>query len=293
MARRRLTASTLDTVRTLSIGGKAVDIVARLLGSGATDREIVATGRFLRKAAGDKGIETLHRLASRIAAEAGEDFPNNMEDESPNDPRNTQDYVAEHEVTPDHAVMDVVLNERKPTQNPTARRRAKDDAEPELEDPNELENDEEDFVDDDLEDENGSASEVVEDDEIDEEDEDEIDEEDGDEEDGDEEDGDEEAGDDEEDGDKEDDGVDSYDHKYDDDEDDSRVDEDDNEGEFTIDDMEKLEDLGVDGVLTSSKKRPRKASKKFRPSRTRVASQEDNEFNSVWGQPDVSGEFDA
>jgi len=270
MARKRLTSATLDDVQGQRVGGQAIDIASRILGPGASDSELVASARYLKRVAGDQGINALHRLASKVASESGEDFPGDLVDEGENDPRETQNYVAEHEVTPDHAVLDVVMNERTPTQNPTAAKgkdkpkdkpkdkkakagpakkpakpvKASDDLdeeeEPDLDSPDDVEMDEEDHVDDDdLDDAEdlGDVEDVLDDDMED--DDDSLEDSFEDEDDLDDDVPDDEAFGDDDDMDVNDDGDMDMELGSDD-------------GDFTMDDMEELENMGVDGVLTSS-----------------------------------------
>jgi hypothetical protein len=339
--RKRLTAATLDHFDRQAVSEQAVDLAARVLGAGATDNEVIAAGKLFITRLQPYGVKNLHRMASRIAADTGDVFPVD-ENEGPDQPesRNTADYVAQHDLTPDHAVMDVVLNERTPTQNPTARRkrakaqqqklsrsrrRAKeeedededvtaevnyaaadddldtdndddvdeDDLDPDLENPDDLEMDLDDHVDTD----DDTDLDTDDDTDLDTDNTPDMDLSDVDDVDG-------------------DDNVDIDDLGMDDDDVDLDMDGDEGPGdneEFTMDDMEELENLGVDGVLVSSNRKPtkyrpdRKSTKKkagrkstqqegsFRPSRTRLAGRGDSgsaEFDAVFGVPDVGREFE-
>lgn len=314
MVRKRLTASTLmDSSREAS-GVQVVDLTQRLLGKGASDSEIVAAGRLLYKGLGSRGINALHRLARRITAEAGEPFNPADDDVGENNPVKTQDYVSEHEITPDHSVLDVVLNERTPTHNPTAKNRKEKEEditsadtsgekETTLKDPKDLEEDVEDFVKDKEEDEeeDEEEEELVEDEEEEEEEEPEEPEEKVKHKD--------EAETEEEDeetpGEEEGDLLEEPTLEREEGEDEEEPELEDSDGEFTLDDMEELEQAGVDGVLTSSKRRssslPRRkqasAQQKgkkanFKPSRTRVAAPDpERDFDILFGVPDVSRHF--
>ena len=318
MTRKRLTAATLQSSSRQASGEKAIDLASRLLGRGATDQELVTAGRVLFRGLQARGLNELHALTARVAAESGEDFPVDN-DEGPTQPesRDTQKYVAEHELTPDHAVLDVVMNEKTPTQNPTAAKPAAKPAakanvkksaqyaaeededfedfdsevKPSLEDPEEVEDAEDVYVEDeDLEDED-LEDEDLEDEDLEDEDHEAAESEDF------------ELAEHDEDGHDED-----HDEEGDEDEidlDDVLEEGGDEDDDFTMEDMEDLEALGVDGVLVGSAKKrkaskfdpkPRKASSKkeaFRPSRTRVAAKEgsSDEFEQVFGTPDVSSEF--
>jgi len=288
--RRRLTSATLSSRQNVRVGALAGDIAAKILGRGASDTEVVTASRQLLKALGPKGVTALHEQASRIAAELGEEAFTELdaEDGQP-DPRNTQDYVAEHEVTPDHGVLDVVLHEQSPTQDPTAAKRRKaaeedkeDEEEPEMADPEDVEDSEEteDHVEEETEDEVEDAEASDEDESEDES---------------------EEESDDEESEDSDEDDLDAF---LDSDEGDGGSGEDttedyyaedgEDDGKFTLEDMEELEAIGVDGVLTSSRKNRKAgktAKKGFRPPRTRIAGVNADEFASVFDAPDVSSEF--
>jgi len=307
MARKRLTAATLEGQEKLRVGQLACDLSMKIMGAAATDDELVTAGRLLHEGLGDQRIARLHRMASKVAQEIGEDFPGVDDDGSQPESRDTQAHVAEHELTPDHAVLDVVINEQTPTQDPTAAGRKadedeKDDEEdPSLEEPEDMEEDQEDYV----VDEEGETMEGEED--MDEEEE--------------EEDMDEETMEGEEDMDED---YEEDDEDYDDEDTEDYGDEeptmedaeaafnqedaddyyegyDDDDREFTLEDMEELEDLGVDGVLVSSGKKASRKSKKgkkgrtagksFRPSRNRAAAGQEDEFSSVFGVPDVGSTF--
>lgn len=126
--RKRLTAATIESQKNFKVGGLAVDISSKLLGRGASDDEIVKVGKMLKASLGEEKISELHSTIVKIAAESGEkafdegDQPNVSE---------TQKYVAEHELNPSASVLDVVLNEKNPTQDPTAAKKTASEEKPE------------------------------------------------------------------------------------------------------------------------------------------------------------------
>lgn len=294
MARKRLTTATLQDRQRHASSEKAADLAFKLLGPAASDRELIKAGAMLHQSLGVKKLANLHGQASRIAQETGEDFPGPDENEGPPQPNPSvsQDYSEEHVTSPDHVVLDTVVNRGSPTVDPTASRKAADEEDtPDLEDPDDVEGgDDEDHVDsyDDSEDMDDMEDEDMEDPEED------YDE-------------DEDVGDEDEPGldDFMDDGDSASDggstssdqggsEEYYDDYSEDR--------DFDQADAEALKDLGMEDIpgVTSSRKKARNgsraASKKnqFRPSRTRTASSaagRGDEFESVFGTPDLGDMF--
>jgi hypothetical protein len=277
--RKRLTAATLDDGRKMAAALEATDLATRILGSSATDTELVTAGSILLKGLGPKGITAMNKKARSICAELGEDYPGPDEEGDQSECRDTEQYATEHELSPDKSVLDTVLNKKSPTQDPTASKKTASDDEdddpemPEMEEPEEVEGMDDDYVDED------------DDDDWDEED------------------------------DMDDDYEDGYDDEFDMDGSDETAewtemeddidqeayydDYEDDDREFTMEDAEELEDLGFDGVMVASKdsKKSRKASKiqkakSNRPSRVRKASSPQvNEFNQVFDVPDTGDTF--
>lgn len=311
MSRKRLTAATLESQNALKVGIMAAHLSQRLLGPGASDDEIVTAGRILKKAASDGSLEELHKLTAKVASDMGDKFP--IDDDGEPDPSDTQSYVAEHELSPDKSVLDVVLHKKNPVKNPAASKvkacgesdleasededvtagasedenddpvasliKAEDESEdeimPDIEEPSDMEDGlEEEFIDEDSEMmEDGFMEEPSLDPEMDEvesiEDDD--------------------FTEDETDLSAEYNGDEAEDYYAENGEDDDK--------EFTTEDLNELESLGVEGVMTSSKKsrkekKTRTAKKGFRPSRVRFASQgSSDEFGMVFDAPDVNEYF--
>jgi hypothetical protein len=115
MARQRLTAATIVSTKKLAAAEKAVDLAHRLLGSGATDAELTRVARRLNASLNDDGVEEIHASVARYAAEMGENFGGDLEDDGQPDPSDTQAMVHTHETTPDVAVSDVAHHENSPT----------------------------------------------------------------------------------------------------------------------------------------------------------------------------------
>jgi hypothetical protein len=290
MSRKRLTASTLESENKIQSAIISASLSQRLLGASASDDEIVAVGKVLSASISDQNLQKIHSLTAKIAAEMGEKYP--IDDDGEPKPEETQNYVIEHELTPDHAVLDVVMNKKSPTQNPTASLKQAAEAECE-EDEEDMEktssvnaSDEED---DDLVEDPSELEEEMEEDEddgLDDSDSDDLDSE--------------EEEDEEDDLDAMptvDDGEDEesiIDSAYDQESADEYYDNREDDGEFTEEDMQDLEDLGLEGVLTN--KKPKKSSKKskkeFRPSRVRKASSGDS-FDQVFGTPDLGDLFNS
>jgi hypothetical protein len=272
----------------------------RLLGPAASDKELITAGATLHRSLGPQALAGIHTAASRIAQETGEDFPGPDANEGPPqpEPEETQNYVEEHVAAPDHVVLDTVVNKLSPTVDPTASSRAaaeEDDAEdmPEMEEPDDVEGGEEDYVEDEADEyEDMEDMGDMEDEDLDEPEED------------------------YEEGSEDEPGLDDFmedsddmgggdaglegttstdqggsEEYYDDYPEDDR--------EFSVSDLEALQDLGVEqvpGVMSSKKDRKgqRAASKQqFRPSRTRTASRSGggDEFEGVFGTPDLGDMF--
>jgi len=94
-----------------------VDLATKLLGSrAASDTEIQGVARILASRIPTKDLANIYKITAKIASESGEDFPAVDSKEFPQpESTNTQQYVSEHELSPDRAVADVALNESKPT----------------------------------------------------------------------------------------------------------------------------------------------------------------------------------
>ena len=306
MSRKRLTTATLQDRTRHASSEQAADLAFRLLGPAASDKELITAGATLHRNLGPEALAGIHTAASRIAQETGEDFPGPDENEGPPqpEPEETQNYVEEHVAAPDHVVLDTVVNKLSPTVDPTASsRQAADDDEddaadmPDMEEPDDVEGGEEDYVEDesdeyeDMEDSGDMEDEDMEDPE---------------------EDYDESASDEPSLDDFMDDSDDTGDaggdepglegstsadqggseEYYDDYPEDDR--------EFSVSDLEALQDLGVEevpGVMAGKQKRngKRAASRQqqqFRPSRTRTASRGGgDEFEGVFGTPDLGDMF--
>lgn len=126
MARQRLTNQTLTQVARVANAEHAVALAEKMLGPGASDREVVAAARQLQ-AMGAGKIRNLNAMSERIATETGRMAGNGgvdvLPEAGPNqpDPTDTQAYVKEIETTPDHSVADSLTKRDKIA--PTATRR--------------------------------------------------------------------------------------------------------------------------------------------------------------------------
>lgn len=302
MSRKRLTAATLQDRKRHASSEQAADLAFRLLGPAASDKELITAGATLHRSLGPKALSGVHLMASRIAQETGEDFPGPDANEGPPqpEPEETQNYVEEHVAAPDHVVLDTVVNKLSPTVDPTASSRAaadddEDDADmPDVEDPEDVEGGDDDYVEDesdefeDLEDSGDMEDEDMEDPEEDYSES--MDDEPGLDDFMD--DSDDMGGDDVGSTTSSDQGgsEDYYDNPPEDDR------------EFSVSDLEALQDLGVEevpGVMASSKKKNRNGKRaasrqqQFRPSRTRTASRagDGDEFEGIFGTPDLGDMF--
>jgi len=128
MARQRLTNATLQDVARTASAEQTVALAERLMGPGATDREVVAAAKKLQ-ALGPVKVRELRAMSERVATETSRMAGNGGEDVLPEagpaqpDPTDTQAYVKEIETTPDHAVLDSLTKKDKIA--PTAGRKPK------------------------------------------------------------------------------------------------------------------------------------------------------------------------
>jgi hypothetical protein len=115
MARQRLTAATIVSSKKLATAEMSVSLAHRLLGRGASDQELTTVARRLNASLKEAGVQEVYASVSRYAAEMGENFGGDLEDDGQPDPSDTQALVKEHETTPDVAVSDVAHHEKSPT----------------------------------------------------------------------------------------------------------------------------------------------------------------------------------
>lgn len=124
--RKRLTASTLQDQTRMASSLMAADLGIRLLGPGASDNEVHRVASIFLNSLPQAELQDVYKVTARVAAESGEDFPAIDSQESPQpESTDTQQYVGMHEVSPDHSVADVAMNEKSPTQDPKASKKAK------------------------------------------------------------------------------------------------------------------------------------------------------------------------
>lgn len=124
MARRRLTAETLDTVSHLAEAREHVRLAESILGPAATDKEVLATAQRLASLPASHVREINRRRAvinqttRKVAGFDGAEDPWDESGPEQPDPTNNQAYTKQIMITPDHAVQESL--QKRDVHTPTA-----------------------------------------------------------------------------------------------------------------------------------------------------------------------------
>lgn len=130
--RKRLTAETISSREARQADIKRCDLATAILGSGASDNEVLRVASRLKSLA-DSDVAAIHADAIRVASECGRQAFD-VEEGGPNQPEpwDSQDYVKQVRTSPDHAVQDSLRNQRD-LDAPTAGVAASDDDDTDVE----------------------------------------------------------------------------------------------------------------------------------------------------------------